>query len=80
MALFIEVHIAPEAAKDPATARKLTEVCPVGIFTAAPDGSASVVEKNVDECTLCELCLHVGPPGQVEVRKLYDDGALLERT
>jgi hypothetical protein len=39
----------------------------------------SIVEKNLDECTLCELCLAVGAPGQVKVAKLYDGGALLER-
>jgi NAD-dependent dihydropyrimidine dehydrogenase PreA subunit len=29
-----------------------------------------VVEDNVDECTLCELCLKASPEG-VAVKKLY---------
>jgi len=78
MALFIAVDVAPELARDSASARKLAEVCPVDIFKASA-GKLEVVEKNLDECTLCELCLAVGKPGQVSVRKLYDDGARLER-
>ena len=79
MALFIAVDVAPELARDSASARKLAEVCPVDIFKFGSEGTAEVVEKNLDECTLCELCLAVGRPGQVSVRKLYDDGARLER-
>ena len=51
---------------------------PVDIYKAV-DGKLAIVEKNLDECTLCELCLAVGAPGQVKVKKLYDGGALLER-
>ncbi len=79
MALFIAVDVAPELARDAASAKKLAEVCPVDIFKVGAAGALEVVEKNLDECTLCELCLAVGKPGQVSVRKLYDDGARLER-
>jgi len=79
MALFIAVDVAPELARDSAAAKKLAEVCPVDIFKVGGAGALEVVEKNLDECTLCELCLAVGKPGQVSVRKLYDDGARLER-
>jgi len=79
MALFIAVDVARELANDPASARKLAEVCPVDIFKVASSGALELVEKNLDECTLCELCLAVGKPGQVTIRKLYDDGARLER-
>jgi len=79
MALFIAVDVAPELARDSAAAKKLAEVCPVDIFKVGGSGALEVVEKNLDECTLCELCLAVGKPGQVSVRKLYDDGARLER-
>ncbi len=79
MALFISVEVDPALARDPAAARKLAEVCPVDIFAVGAEGALSVVEKNLDECTLCELCLAVGKPGQVAVRKLYDDSAKLER-
>jgi len=78
MALFISVEVDPKLASDSVAAKKLAEVCPVDIFKAGP-GGVSIVEKNLDECTLCELCLSVGAPGQVKVKKLYDGGALLER-
>jgi len=78
MALFIAIEVDPALAGDAASAKKLDEVCPVDIFDAA-GGKLTIVDKNVDECTLCELCLAVGKPGQVKIRKLYDDGALLER-
>jgi NAD-dependent dihydropyrimidine dehydrogenase PreA subunit len=77
--LFIDVKLSPQAAADPATARKLAEVCPVGIYGVDASGKGCVVEKNVDECTLCELCLAVGSPGSVAVLKIYDDNRPLER-
>jgi NAD-dependent dihydropyrimidine dehydrogenase PreA subunit len=79
VALFIAVDVAPELARDSASAKKLAEVCPVDIFKVGGTGALEVVEKNLDECTLCELCLAVGKPGQVSVRKLYDGDARLER-
>jgi len=80
MSLFIEIQLDPAAASDTETARKLAEVCPVGIFAVDDSGKAVQVEQNIDECTLCELCLAVGKPGQVKVIKLYDDNTPLERT
>jgi len=80
VALFIELVIAPETAKNAETVAKLVESCPVDIFKADANGSLEIVEQNVDECTLCELCLAVGSPGQVQVLKLYDDRAALERS
>jgi NAD-dependent dihydropyrimidine dehydrogenase PreA subunit len=78
MALFIAIDVDPALAQDAASAKKLAEVCPVDIYKAGPKG-LEIVDKNLDECTLCELCLAVGKPGQVKVKKLYDGGALLER-
>ena len=78
MALFISVEVDPALTNDAASAKKLAEVCPVDIFKAGAKG-LEIVDKNLDECTLCELCLAVGRPGQVKVMKLYDGGALLER-
>ena len=66
-------------ASDAALAAKLAEVCPVDIFAAA-DGHVEIVEKNLDECVLCRLCLDAvdsDPTHPVKVIKLYDDGALL---
>jgi len=75
-ALFIGVEVADEVASDAQLARKLEEVCPVDIFKAGADG-LEIVEDNLDECVLCELCLNASPPGAVRVIKLYDNGALL---
>jgi len=69
--LFIDVRVAPEAARDPELARRLEEVCPVNIFEATPAG-VRVVEENLDECVLCDLCVQAAPPGAVEIVKLYE--------
>jgi len=69
--MFIDVKIAPEVANDRALAKKLVEVCPVNIFATAPDGSLRVVDDNLDECTLCDLCIQASPAGTVKVLKLY---------
>jgi NAD-dependent dihydropyrimidine dehydrogenase PreA subunit len=74
MALFIAIDLDPALAKDVDAAKKLDEVCPVDIYKATDKG-VEIIDRNVDECTLCELCLQVGKPGQVKVRKLYDDAA-----
>ena len=76
--IFIGIEIDDEAAKDTQLAAKLTEVCPVDIYAQdEDDGTLEIVEKNVDECVLCELCLDASPPGTVKVLKLYEDGAAL---
>jgi NAD-dependent dihydropyrimidine dehydrogenase PreA subunit len=69
--LFIDVELSDEARTDPEIAKKLEEVCPVDIF-AERDGKVDVVEENLDECVLCELCVTAAPPGAVRVKKLYD--------
>ena len=79
MALFIEVQVDDSVAKDAELGKQLVEACPVDIY-AQPNGALEIVDTNLDECTLCELCLAVGKPGQVRVLKLYDDGAPLERS
>jgi NAD-dependent dihydropyrimidine dehydrogenase PreA subunit len=73
---FIAVEVDDSVASDSALAAKLAEVCPVDIFTVA-DGKLEIVEKNLDECVLCRLCLDASPPGAVKVLKLYDGGAAL---
>ncbi|MDX6651128.1 MAG: hypothetical protein QOI91_2855 [Solirubrobacteraceae bacterium] len=78
-ALFIGVEVDDEVARDPAVAAKLTEVCPVDIYAQAEDGTLRIVEENLDECVLCELCLDAAPDGSVKVIKLYDDDAVLTR-
>ncbi|HEY5188588.1 MAG TPA: hypothetical protein VII87_06105 [Solirubrobacteraceae bacterium] len=75
-ALFIDVQVKESVARDPEIAAKLAEVCPVDIFRAGP-GGVEIVQDNLDECVLCQLCLRVAPAGSVKVIKLYDDGAVL---
>jgi NAD-dependent dihydropyrimidine dehydrogenase PreA subunit len=69
--LFIDVQLDSEVAKDAAIAKKLEEVCPVSIFVAKPTG-VEIDEENLDECTLCDLCIAEAPKGSVEVIKLYE--------
>lgn len=72
---FIDVEVSPEVAADAELAKKLEEVCPVDIFTSE-NGKVEVVQKNLDECVLCELCLDAAPDGSVVVKKLYDGSEL----
>jgi NAD-dependent dihydropyrimidine dehydrogenase PreA subunit len=69
--LFIDVRLSPGAEKDPELARKLAEACPVDIFAAGPEG-VRIVPENLDECTLCDLCLQAAPPGALRIVKLYE--------
>jgi NAD-dependent dihydropyrimidine dehydrogenase PreA subunit len=75
--MFIDVEVGETARKDADLARKLGEVCPVDIY-AEHDGRVQVIEENLDECVLCELCVNAAPPGQIRIVKLYD-GTVLER-
>ena len=75
--LFIDVEVSDEIRGDAEIAQKLTDACPVDIY-ANKDGSVAIVEENLDECILCELCVQAAPPGTVRVKKLYDD-TVLER-
>jgi NAD-dependent dihydropyrimidine dehydrogenase PreA subunit len=75
-ALFINVEVDASVAGDRELAAKLAEVCPVDIFAAGP-GGVEIVEDNLDECVLCQLCINAAPPGTVKVIKLYDNGAVL---
>jgi NAD-dependent dihydropyrimidine dehydrogenase PreA subunit len=73
--IFIAVDVDDSIASDAQIAAKLAEVCPVDIFAASPAG-VELVEKNLDECVLCRLCLDAVPSG-VTILKLYEDGASL---
>jgi NAD-dependent dihydropyrimidine dehydrogenase PreA subunit len=74
---FIAVEVDDRAAADTDLARKLTEACPVDIYAQGADGTLEIVERNLDECVLCRLCLDASPAGIVKVLKLYDDSAVL---
>lgn len=74
--LFIDVEVDDSIREDPDVARRLEQACPVDIY-AERQGRVEVVEENLDECVLCELCVQAAPPGTVRVVKLYD-GTKLE--
>ena len=74
-ATFIGIEVDDSVTGDTALAAKLQEACPVDIFAAA-SGGVEIVHDNVDECILCELCIHASPPGAVKVHKLYSDEVL----
>ena len=69
--VFIDVEVDDVIAADAELAKKLEEVCPVDIFKAGEAG-VEIVEKNLDECVLCRLCIEAAPAGAVHVKKLYD--------
>jgi NAD-dependent dihydropyrimidine dehydrogenase PreA subunit len=75
--LFIDVEVSDEVRHDAEIAQKLADACPVDIY-ANNAGKVDVVEENLDECILCELCVQAAPPAAVRVKKLYD-GTVLER-
>ena len=72
---FIDVEVDPVAGADPELAKTLEGVCPVDIFTAGETG-VEVVQENLDECVLCELCINASPPGAIRVIKLYSGESL----
>jgi NAD-dependent dihydropyrimidine dehydrogenase PreA subunit len=74
---FIAVEVDDAIVADVELARALTEACPVDIFAQDASGSLQLVQRNVDECVLCRLCLDASPPRAVKIIKLYDDEALL---
>jgi ferredoxin-like protein FixX len=78
---FIAVEVDDASAADTELARRLTEACPVDIFAQGESGSLELVEKNLDECVLCRLCLDAsagwGPDTVVKVIKLYDESSVL---
>ena len=74
-AIFIGIEVDDAVTGDAELAAKLAEVCPVDIF-AAVDGGIDIVEGNIDECILCELCIQAAPGGTVQVHKLYSGETL----
>lgn len=81
--IFIGIEVDDDAlAAEPRLAHHLDQVCPVDIYRDLGDGKIEIVERTVDECVLCKLCmdlsqLDVGEDA-VRVIKLYDSGAILE--
>jgi len=81
--IFIGIEVSDEALEaEPRLAGHLSQVCPVDIYREVGDGRLEIVERNVDECVLCRLCLDTAQldvsENAVRVLKLYDGGASLE--
>ena len=73
MAMFIRVDFENDVIqKTPGLAKKIVEVCPVNIYKLGKsDNTVETIEDNLDECTLCDLCMQASPDG-VKVVKLYE--------
>jgi NAD-dependent dihydropyrimidine dehydrogenase PreA subunit len=69
-AIFIRVDIHETVQDDSELCKLLIESCPVDIFQASDSGGIETIESNLDECTLCDICVEAAP-GKVEVVKLY---------
>jgi NAD-dependent dihydropyrimidine dehydrogenase PreA subunit len=68
---FISVRVDMTTCVGIAQCGGCVRVCPVSIFQKNGDRPV-LVEKNLDECILCELCLQSCGPGAITIRKLYD--------
>lgn len=75
MAMFISVEIADAVQSNDDLKKQLVEMCPVDIFKLDDGGRVATVEDNLDECTLCRLCLDAAGE-QVTVMRLYSGAAL----
>lgn len=74
-ATFIGIEVSGEVVGDAELAQKLEDACPVDIYANA-GGKVELVESNLDECILCELCIQASPPDTVAVHKLYSGETL----
>jgi len=72
MAMFIRIDVNDSEVAKAGVAQKLIDVCPVKIFSAGDGDSVSLIDDNVDECVLCDLCEQACPAG-IKVVKLYED-------
>ena len=72
---FIDIELDTTVAADIALAKTLTEVCPVDIFKVG-DSGVELVQENLDECVLCELCINAAPAGSIRIVKLYSGESL----
>ena len=76
-ATFIGIEVSDDVVGDAELAQRLEDACPVDIYANA-GGKVEIVEKNIDECILCELCIQASPKGTVAVHKLYSGETLTD--
>ena len=70
-AIFIDIEFDEPAKSDPELAKKLEEVCTVGIFKAT-DAGTEIVKGPLDECVPCYLCTEACPAGSMRIIKKYE--------
>ncbi len=72
MGLFIDVRIDEAPCASQPACRECVQLCPVDILAREPgERVARVIEENVDECILCDLCVVRCPVEAVTVTKRY---------
>ncbi len=69
--VFIDIEFDEPAASDRELAKKLEEVCTVGIFKAGDSGT-EIVKGQLDECVLCYLCTDACPGHSMRIVKKYE--------
>ena len=74
MGVFINITC-DQSKITPDVTRKLVTTCPVDIFDVGDEGLV-IKPDQVDECTLCGLCLKLAPAGALVIHKLYKDERL----
>ena len=72
MGLFVEVKIDQSQFPTLEMRKKLAAVCPVDALVATEEGLL-VNPENEDECTFCDLCVQMAPPGAIRVVKTYQE-------
>lgn len=70
VAQFLEIVVDQDKCRSHKCSQACAAICPVDIFRVDNRGDLVVLEENVDECVLCELCIQACPDG-VTIRKLY---------
>ncbi len=78
MGIFINITC-DQRRIDPDMAHQLVATCPVDIFAINADQTGerlTIKPDQVDECTLCELCLKLVPAGALVIHKRYKDQRL----
>ena len=67
---FIDVRIDRNKCVGIKDCGQCAQVCPVNIFENRA-GWPAIIMENLDECTLCNLCLSKCKPNAIAIRKLY---------
>ena len=68
---FIDVSIDRKTCVGIKECGQCIRVCPVNIFEDKADWP-DIVAENLDECTLCNLCLNKCKPNAIVISKLYE--------